>query len=53
MAGRFWWLAGWVGGLGEQVGRVGRRAGWGGGQDGIGGQVVGGGWIFGIRNVLE
>ena len=33
--------------------RKGRPAGWGGGPDGLAGLVVGGGWIFRVKNVLE
>ena len=45
------WWAGWYGG----PGRVAGRAGWGGWQGGMVGsrRMVGGGWIFGVKNVLE
>ena len=52
-AGRVGWRAGWGGGQGGVAGRVGWRAGWGGGPGLVAGQVVGGGWIFGVKNVLE
>ena len=55
--------AGWGGGqgsggqgdgAGQVAGLVGWRAGSGGGQEGGGaGRVVRGGWIFGVKNVLE
>ena len=45
--------AGWGGGQDRVAGRVGWRAGSGGGQGQVAGWVVGGGWIFGVKNVLE
>ena len=51
------WLAGWGGGPGEVVwgGGPGRVAGrvWWRARGGGGGLVVRGGWIFGVKNVLE
>ena len=35
-----------------QAGRVGWRAGSGGGPGRVAGWVIGGGWIFGVKNVL-
>ena len=44
----------------EEAGKTAREGrpagwggGWGGGAGGVAGQVVGGGWIFGVKNVLE
>ena len=53
MASRVGWLAGWGDGQGVVAGREGAagRVGWRAG--GRSGQVVGGGWIFGVKNVLE
>ena len=53
MAGRVGWRAGSGGGQGGVAGRVGWRAGWGGGPGEEAGRVVGGGWIFGVKNVLK
>ena len=50
VVGRVGWQAGSGGGPGGEAGQVGRRAGWGGGEEG---RVVGGGLIFGVKNVLE
>ena len=63
VAGRVWRQAGWGGRLGGVAGLVGWRAGWvagrvgwragsGGGPDRVAGRVIGGGWIFGVKNVL-
>ena len=46
-------LSGREGRQGGVAGRVGWRAGSGGGPGGEAGQVVRGGWIFGLKNVLE
>ena len=51
--GQVLWRAGCCGGPGRVAGRVGWRAGWGGWQGGVAGLVVGGGWIFREKNVLE
>ena len=40
------------GGQGRVAGLVGWRAGSGGGQGRVAGRVIGGGWIFGVKNVL-
>ena len=50
VAGRVGWRVG--GGPGRVAGRVGWRAGSGGGPDRVAGRVIGGGWIFGVKNVL-
>ena len=47
------WRAGWDGGPSGMAGRVERRAGRDGGPGGMAGPVLGGGWIFGVKNVLE
>ena len=43
----------WTAGTMACVGRVGWPARSGGGPGGEAGRVVGGGWIFGVKNVLE
>ena len=53
VAGRVRWRAGCGGGPGRVAGRVGWRAGRGGWPGRVEGRVVGGGWIFGVKNVLE
>ena len=40
------------GGQGLMAGRVGWRAGSGGGPGQVAGRVIGGGWIFRVKNVL-
>ena len=46
-------MAGWVGGgPGRVAGLVGWLVGSGGGQGQVAGRVIGGGWIFGVKNVL-
>ena len=45
--------AGWGGGPGRVAGRVRWLAGSGDWPGGKAGQVIGGGWIFGVKNVLE
>ena len=50
VAGRVGWRVG--GGPGRVAGRVGWRAGSAGGPGQVAGQVIGGGWIFGVNNVL-
>ena len=46
------WRAVWSGRQGQVAGRDGWLAGQGGWQGGEAGQVVGGGWIFGVKIVL-
>ena len=46
------WRAAWSGRQGQVAGRDGWLAGQGGWQGGEAGQVVGGGWIFGVKIVL-
>ena len=46
------WRAVWSGRQGQVAGRDGWLSGQGGWQGGEAGQVVGGGWIFGVKIVL-
>ena len=52
VAGRVGWRARWDGWPGRVAGWVGWLA-WSAGRGGAGGRVVGGGWIFRVKNVLE